>query len=85
MHCASRCSNEDRAFILGLMNRSGSYAGDEVARLRRLIEATGSLEYARRKVLRYTNEAKRALKSVPACRAKSLLRDLTDYLASRYS
>jgi geranylgeranyl diphosphate synthase, type I len=85
MHCASRCSNEDRSFILGLFNRSGPYAKSEVARLKGLIQTTGSLEYARKKVFRYTNDAKAALESVPLSRAKSLLGDLTDYLASRYS
>lgn len=85
MHCASRCSNEDRRFILGLFNRSGPYASAEVARLRGLIETTGSLEYARKKVVRFTEDAKDALNNVPTSRAKSLLGDLTDYLASRYS
>ncbi len=85
MRCASQCSIEDRRFIVGLFNRSGPYAKDEIARLRRLIEDTGSLDYARGKVIAYTDDAKEALKSVPASRAKSLLGDLTDYLASRYS
>ena len=85
MHCASRCSDEDRSFILGLMNRTGPYAAKEVGRLRNLIETTGSLDYARRKVIRYTDKAKEVLESVPAGRAKSLLGDLTEYLASRYS
>jgi geranylgeranyl pyrophosphate synthase len=85
MHCADRCSDEDRSFIFGLMNRTGPYATGEVTRLRGLLENTGSLDYARGKVVRYTNEAKGALESVPASRAKSLLGDLTEYLASRYS
>ena len=85
MHCASRCSDEDRSFILGLMNRTGPYAAKEVGRLRNLIETTGSLDYTRRKVIRYTDKAKEVLESVPAGRAKSLLGDLTEYLASRYS
>lgn len=85
MHCASRCSDEDRSFILGLMNRSGPYAAQEVTKLRGLIERSGSLDYARTKVLRYTDEAKKSLESVPESRAKSLLVDLTGYLAERYS
>ena len=85
MHCADRCSDEDRGFIFGLMNRKGPYAPGEVARLRGLIEGTGSLEYARGKVVRYTKEAEDALESVPPSRAKSLLGNLTEYLASRYS
>ena len=85
MHCADRCSDEDRGFIHGLMNRSGPYESEEITRLRGLIEKTGSLEYARRKVVNYTAEAMEALKSVPPSRARSLLGDLTEYLASRYS
>lgn len=85
MHCASHCSDEDRRFILGLMNRSDPYEASEISRLRRLIETTGSLGYAHRKITGYTEAAKEALRSVPACRARSMLDDLTDYLASRYS
>ena len=85
MHCAGRCADEDRRFILGLFNRTGGYSDSEVSRLRGLIESTGSVEYARKKVLHFTSEAKAALGGVPASRAKSLLGDLTDYLASRYS
>ena len=85
MHCAKRCSDEDRRFIFGLMNRTGTYAANEIARLRGLLEDTGSLVYARMKVIRYTDEARDALESVPPSRAKSFLGDLTEYLASRYS
>jgi geranylgeranyl diphosphate synthase, type I len=85
MHCASLCSSDDRRFIAGLFNREGPYAKEEIARLRGLVEETGSLDYAQRKVEVYTNGAKDALTSVPTSRAKSLLGELTDYLASRYS
>lgn len=85
MHCASLCSAEDRRFIMGLFNRAGPYAKEEIDRLRGLIGGTGSLDYARQKVMDYTKDAKAALKSVPASEAKSLLGNLTDYLATRYS
>jgi len=84
IHCASRCTAEDRSFILSLLNRSGPYRGDEVSRLRRLIEEHGSLEYARERVKRYTGKAKEVLRSVPESMAKSFLLELTDYLATRY-
>jgi geranylgeranyl pyrophosphate synthase len=83
-HCASRCSDDDRRFIFGLLHRSGPYRDDEVSRLRGLIEEHGSAEYAHEKVLRYTRAAKDALGPVSAGRAKSLLLELTDYLAARY-
>ena len=85
MHCVSQCSPEERRFILGLFNRSGPYGKEETARLKKLKADTGSLDYARRKVAAYTDAAKDVLRTVPAGRAKSLLGDLTDYLASRYS
>ena len=85
MHCASRCSDDDRRFIFGLLNRSGPYSTGEVGRLKGLIEACGSLEYARSRVAQYTNEAKEALTKVPPSKARAMLEDLTDYLASRYS
>jgi geranylgeranyl diphosphate synthase, type I len=85
MHCASRCSNDDRRFIMGLFNRSGQYESSEIARMKGLIETTGSLDYARQKIAGYTKDAKSALESVPASRARSLLSELTEYLATRYS
>jgi geranylgeranyl pyrophosphate synthase len=84
IHCASRCSSEDRSFISSLLNRSGPYNTDEISRLRALIEKHGSLEYAHEKVVGYTRKAKDVLASVPASRARSLLLELTDYLATRY-
>ena len=85
MHCADRCTEGDRRFVFGLMNRTGPYAAGEVARLRSLIVSTGSLDYARSRVVRYTEKAKEALRPIPASRAKSLLEDLAGYLALRYS
>ncbi|MDE1852418.1 MAG: polyprenyl synthetase family protein [Thaumarchaeota archaeon] len=84
MHCISRCSGEDRGFISGLVNRSGPYGKDEVSRLRRLIEATGSLDYARQKIAMHTTNARTALDSVPEREATSRLREMTEYLAARY-
>jgi geranylgeranyl diphosphate synthase type I len=84
IHCASRCSSEDRRFMLGLLNRTGPYTGEELSRLKKLIEENGSLEYAHEKVLNYTREAERVLGSIPEGKAKSLLQELTEYLATRY-
>jgi geranylgeranyl diphosphate synthase type I len=85
MHCSQRCSEGDRAFITGLMNRTGQYSPSDVSRLRALIHDTGSLDYAHEKVLRYTQQAKKVLASVPASGARSLLTSLADYLSSRYT
>jgi geranylgeranyl pyrophosphate synthase len=84
IHCASHCSSDDRRFILSLLNRSGPYSSDEKSKLKELLEKSGSVDYARERVLRYTRAAKDALGSVPESRAKSLLLELTDYLAARY-
>lgn len=84
IHCASRCSVDDRKFIFSLLNRSGPYTKDEISRLRGLIEVHGSLDYARERVLRYTRKAKGVLDSVPESRVRSFLLELTDYLATRY-
>jgi geranylgeranyl pyrophosphate synthase len=84
IHCASRCSNDDRDFILSLLNRSGPYGREEISRLKRLIEMHGSLDYAHERVTRYTQQAKDTLRSIPSSRAKSFLVELTDYLATRY-
>lgn len=84
IHCANHCSSDDRSFIFSLLNRSGSYSKGEISKLRGLIEKNGSLDYARERVLRYTGAAKDALGSVPESGARSLLLELTDYLATRY-
>jgi geranylgeranyl pyrophosphate synthase len=84
IHCAARCSGDDRSFIFSLMNRSGPYSDGEISKLRELIGSTGSVDYARERVLRYTKAAKGSLATVPESRAKSLLLELTDYLATRY-
>jgi geranylgeranyl pyrophosphate synthase len=55
-----------------------------VSKLRRLIEESGSLDYAKGRVKSYTGRAREAIGSVPDCRARSRLLELTDYLASRY-
>lgn len=85
IHCASHSSSDDRNFIFSLLNRSGPYSDDEISKLRALIEKHGSVNYAHEKVLRYTKAAKDTLGSVPESRARSLLMELTDYLATRYT
>ncbi len=84
MHCLSHCTEDDREFVSGLMNRSGAYTPAEVSRMKKLIEDMGSVEYAKERVLAYTSEAKESLDSVPEGRAKALLAELTDYLSVRY-
>lgn len=84
LHCVSRCSDEDKDFVAGLVNRSGAYSQSEISKLRGLIEETGSLEYARRKIVQHTISASKILDSVPETVARSRLRELTEYLATRY-
>jgi geranylgeranyl diphosphate synthase, type I len=84
IHCVNHCSSDDRSFVSSLLNRSGSYSNGEISRLRVLIKEHGSLDYARERVLRYTRAAKDALGLVPESRARSLLLELADYLATRY-
>jgi geranylgeranyl diphosphate synthase, type I len=84
IHTMSRCTRDDKKFIVGLLNRSGTYSEEEVSKLRRLIEENGSLEYSKERVLSYTNRARETLASVPEGTARSRLMELTDYLAARY-
>jgi len=84
IHCASHSSSADKLFIASLLNREGAYEDSEISRLRDLIEKNGSVEYAQERVQNYTKAAKDALSTVPASRARSLLLELTDYLALRY-
>jgi geranylgeranyl diphosphate synthase type I len=84
LHCLHRCSGDDREFILGLLNRSGTYVAEEVAKLRTLIVENGSLEYAKGRVMNYTERAREVLGSAPDTAATARLLELTGYLASRY-
>jgi len=84
LHCLNQCSGENRKFILGLLNRSGPYDSDEVAKLKGLIAENGSLEYAKGRVMNYTDRAREILGSAPDTAARSRLLELTSYLASRY-
>jgi len=84
LHCLNHVAGDERRFILGLLNRSGPYGDQEVARLKALIRESGSLEYAKGRVLSYTDRGRQALASVPDSEAKGRLLMLTDYLASRY-
>lgn len=84
IHCANRCSSDDRDFILSLMNRSGPYSDNEISRLRSLVEEHGSVDYARRRIAYFTDQAKDVLGLVPDGRARGFLTELADYLAKRY-
>ncbi|HUK79611.1 MAG TPA: polyprenyl synthetase family protein [Nitrososphaerales archaeon] len=84
LHCLNHCSGDDRNFILGLLNRSGPYGAEEVTKLRSLIEENGSLEYAKRRVMVYSDRAREIVGLAPDTAARSRLLELTDYLASRY-
>ena len=84
LHCLNHCSGDDRNFILGLLNRSGPYGAEEVTKLRSLIEENGSLEYAKRRVMIYSDRAREIVGLAPDTAARSRLLELTDYLASRY-
>ncbi|HYA55364.1 MAG TPA: polyprenyl synthetase family protein [Nitrososphaerales archaeon] len=84
LHCLNQCSGDDRKFILGLLNRAGPYKTDEVAKLKGLITGNGSLEYAKIRVMNYTDRAREIVDSAPDTAARSRLMELTSYLASRY-
>ncbi|MDG6917083.1 MAG: polyprenyl synthetase family protein [Nitrososphaerota archaeon] len=84
LHCVSRCSAEEREFVVGLTNRRGAYTKDEVQRLRGLMLEKGSLDYVRQKVRSHTDKAKAVLASAPAGSATTRLDSLTEYLAARY-
>jgi geranylgeranyl pyrophosphate synthase len=84
IHCTRRCSSEERSFIYGLVNRAGPYSKHEISKVRRLFEEQGSIEYAHERTLHYVGRAKDVLSSVPDCEARTLLLELSDYLAVRY-
>ena len=84
IHCMSRCSNDDRAFIRALLGRSGPYRKDEISKLLALVQQHGSIDYANELARQHTQAAREVLDSVPEGIATSHLRELAEYLASRY-
>lgn len=84
IHCASRCSVDDKGFIISLLNRSGPYSEGEVKRLKELVERHGSLDYAHQQVVLHTERAKQMLGALPESKAKSFLMELSEYLSTRY-
>jgi geranylgeranyl diphosphate synthase, type I len=84
IHCINHCSNEEKKFVVGLLNQSDPYSEEEAARLRRLMEEKGSLAYAHERVLLYTKRAKGVLNLITESKARTLLSELTDYLSTRY-
>lgn len=84
IHFLARCTAEEKEFIRGLMNRSGPYADEEASNVKRLLKKYGSVDYARERTIYYVKRAKEVLSSLPECRAKSQLLQLSDYLAVRY-
>ena len=85
VHCMRRCSAEERSFIGGLVNRAGPYSESETSRVRRLLEEHGSIDYARERTSHYIMQAKDVLSYFPERRATTMLYELADYLAERYS
>lgn len=85
IHCTRRCTPDERGFLVGLSNRAGPYSEEEVARARGLLQKYGSIDYARQRTSEYVTRAKEALSSVRDGRAKTMLVEMSDYLAARYS
>jgi len=85
IHCVRRCSNEEKDFITRLANRIGPYTGDEVSRVRRLLQKYGSIDYARKRTSEYVSQAKGVLTAVRDCVARTTLAEMSDFLAARYS
>jgi len=85
IHCIRRCSGEEKNFITKLANRVGPYTGDEVSRVKSLLQKYGSIDYARARTSYYISQAKKVLATVRDCTAKTTLADMSDLLASRYS
>ncbi len=85
VHCLRRCTEKERDFVQGLVNRVGPYDDGEVTRLRSLLEERGSIAYAHERAQHFVNESKEVLSEVPSCGARTSLMELSDYLAVRYS
>jgi geranylgeranyl pyrophosphate synthase len=74
------------ALVGGASDEQASLAsrfGEALGIVYQFQEKRGSLDYAHERVLRYGRAAKDALGSVPECKAKSLILDLTDHPATR--
>ena len=84
IHCLNHCSQDERQFLLSLLNRKGEYDEEEVAKTRAILETRGSIRYARARSAQYVKEAKRLVNTMPNSKARGSLLELADYLSERY-
>ncbi|MGA2664015.1 MAG: polyprenyl synthetase family protein [Nitrososphaerales archaeon] len=96
IHALERSSQDDRAFLLGLLGRRGAGNGkakegeegsgfdeSEVRRVRDLLERSGSVGYAQGMAASYAENARMLLDTTVAGASRQKLLELSDYLASR--
>ncbi len=82
IHTLKNCSEDERAFIAGLIGK-GSYEAEQIERARALFAKYGSIEHARKVSLEYTSRAKELLSKLDRSKAIDRLDELCDYLSNR--
>lgn len=82
IHCLSHATGKERALLDNVFgNRSASE--NDVTKVYDLFREIGSMEYAQKRALHYTEKAKDALKILKPSNAKELLHQLIDYTIQR--
>ena len=87
IHALKSCSEEERSFLVSLLGREGLYSESEIQRARRVFLGCGSVEYAQAKIVRYVDEGRKVLSTLPYTQNSSALQrllELSDYLSIRY-
>ncbi len=83
LHSMKSCSAPDQQFLVSLLGRNEAYGEEEIGKARDLFDASGSISYAHKIALRYTDEAQKILDIVDNIAIRRRLLELSDYLSQR--
>lgn len=84
IHTLERCSEDDRKFLLGMLDRKEPFEESKIQRARDLFVKHGSIEYAQRFASKYVEAARGVLNSMELENEPRIkLLELSDYLSDR--
>lgn len=83
VHCLSKCSEDDRKELVGILNRPREKTTkDDVVKVREMFERYGSIDYAKERAKSLIEEAKEIVSDFPED-LREMLEDFADYLIER--
>lgn len=85
IHCLNHCTQAERESLDSLFVKKGEYSNEEISKVREILVAHGSLQYAKSRSMHYVNQAINLIEKFPSKpRTKESLVILSQYLSERY-